>query len=362
MRTAGFLVRCRRMTSRASPGAEHCERLLGLVPRATSCYSSVGVAQPERTGLLRRHRARPRPADGAVDVSRRRLVPARSERSAASCSASSARDPLSGMQALLAQPRRRTAGASSARGGVRRDRRRRSSPRRSALHDSPTRHHLRAPRPPRHDRGARAGDRRPVGRRLPRAAAGQDRAHGTPGNGGGGGPGRRADDPGLRARGRQCARRGLFVAAGRTSASVFADPNDDLRRFLCSRSRPRCSALAPQLPGDEAAARALDAPPSWSPRAASAPATSPRAPRSRAGSASSPTWRNALNAAAEDIERRQAAQARLLAELVAAEEETRRRIAADIHDDTAQAVAAAGLRMDALVGGARRTRRRARRR
>jgi len=43
-------------------------------------------------------------------------------------------------------------------------------------------------------------------------------------------------------------------------------------------------------------------------------------------------------------------QERLLAELVAVEEETRRRIAADIHDDTAQAVAAAGLRIDALIG------------
>ena len=38
-----------------------------------------------------------------------------------------------------------------------------------------------------------------------------------------------------------------------------------------------------------------------------------------------------------------------MAELVAVEEETRRRIAADIHDDTAQAVAATGLRIDALA-------------
>ena len=63
---------------------------------------------------------------------------------------------------------------------------------------------------------------------------------------------------------------------------------------------------------------------------------------------------NALNTAAEEIERRQAEQARLIAELVAVEEETRRRVAADIHDDTAQAVAAVGLRLDGLIAGAHR--------
>ena len=58
---------------------------------------------------------------------------------------------------------------------------------------------------------------------------------------------------------------------------------------------------------------------------------------------------NALNTAAEEIEHRQQEQAKLIGELVAVEEETRRRIAADIHDDTAQAVAAAGLRLDGLI-------------
>ena len=46
---------------------------------------------------------------------------------------------------------------------------------------------------------------------------------------------------------------------------------------------------------------------------------------------------------------------------MAVEEETRRRIAADIHDDTAQAVAAAGLRIDALVAELEGSRARARR-
>jgi hypothetical protein len=31
----------------ARPGVEHCKRLLGLIPRATDWYSSVGVARPD---------------------------------------------------------------------------------------------------------------------------------------------------------------------------------------------------------------------------------------------------------------------------------------------------------------------------
>ena len=41
----------------ARPGVEHCERLLSLVPRATDWYSAVGVATPERAGLLRHDHA-----------------------------------------------------------------------------------------------------------------------------------------------------------------------------------------------------------------------------------------------------------------------------------------------------------------
>jgi signal transduction histidine kinase len=141
----------------------------------------------------------------------------------------------------------------------------------------------------------------------------------------------------------------LFVAGGRASEAVFADPTTDLRRFLLLALLGTVLALALSYLATKFLLQRWTSAVVESARRFGAGDLTARAPVPR-GLGELTDVATALNSAAEDIERRQAEQAALLAELVAVEEETRRRIAADIHDDTAQAVAAAGLRIDALVG------------
>jgi signal transduction histidine kinase len=343
--TAGFMAPLSRDLA-GRPGRSSCERLLGLVPRSTTRYSSVGLALE----------------DGAVfcGATRRGIVPDRKRASVAGepwfreAAATDrvvlgdvGRDPLSGSEAIVVarriaappgSPRRVLFAAVAARGLADA----------TALSDAPPgatfvlfdRRGTIIARVPRLQ-GA-VGDhideqwlaeevlRRRRGTAEVAGVDGVSRIQGfTPV----GGP----------------AGEKLFVAGGRATAEVFADPTDDLRRFLLLAALGTVLALALSFLATKLLLQRWTSAVVDSARRFGAGDLTARAPVPH-GLGELTDVANALNSAAEDIERRQAEQAALLAEVVAAEEETRRRIAADIHDDTAQAVAAAGLRIDALIG------------
>jgi signal transduction histidine kinase len=328
----------------ARPGVEHCQRLLALVPRSTDLYTRVGVATGRgrvycgttRSGLVR--------PVGRVDVSGAAWF-RRAQTERGFVLGEVAEGPLSHMQVLLASH------------AVDRGRFKRPAVVFAALDVDQLTETIGLQNAPHgtkfvilDHRGmvvARVPDDAPAGRALaerPLVNTVLRERQGT------------AEVEGLdgvptiygfapvagNARGR------LFISAGRTSESVFADPNHDLGRYLVLAALGLVAALALSYVMTTLLLGRWSSAVVESARRFGAGDLTARAPVPR-GPGELTDVANALNAAALDIEQRQEAQARLLAELVAAEEETRRRIALDIHDDTAQAVAAAGLRMDALA-------------
>jgi signal transduction histidine kinase len=326
-------------------GHDHCERLLALVPRATDRYSSVGVAGPDGMvfcGTTTRGFTRPMEP---IDVSRTAWFRGAQERGGFYL-ADFGREPLSQMGVLMAsQPIRAQSGERPSVLFTAIDVRQLAEA--TAFDDAPRgttfvlidhRGTLvaRAPGMPRLV-GRRLTDR-PLVETVLRQRHGTAEVEGLDGE-------RRIQGfvpVGGRADGR------LFMVAGRESATVFADPNDDLRRFLLLAALGTFLALALSYLATKILLQRWTSAVVDSARRFGAGDLTARAPVPR-GFGELRDVADALNSAAEDIERRQGEQAALMAELVAVEEETRRRIAADIHDDTAQAVAATGLRIDMLA-------------
>jgi signal transduction histidine kinase len=346
--TASFLAAISKDLA-GPPDRRRCEHLLGLVPRATARYSSVGLARPgggvscgaTRMGLAQ-------PLDEAV-VSRAGWFRA-AQRSGHFVLGDLGADPLTGTRAIVAAqpvPGRpgEAAGVLFAAVDVR------SLSDATALGNGPrdTTFLLLD------DRGtvvARApAIKELTGRRLrdePLVQTVLDRRRGTAEIEGLDGV-RRIQ--GFTPVGGPAGDR-LFVVAGRESASVFADPNNDLRRFAALGIFGVGLALALSYVATRVLLVRWTSAIVESARRFGAGDLTARAPVPR-GLGELSDVASALNSAAEDIERRQREQTALMAELVAVEEETRRRVAADIHDDTAQAVAAAGLRLDSLIGDLR---------
>jgi signal transduction histidine kinase len=341
--TANFLSAVARDLERRR-SLEHCERLLALVPQATDWYSSVGVAGPDGSvycGTTSRGFVRPM---DPVDVSGADWF-RRAQREDGFVLGEFGAGPMSGMDVLMGSH------------AVRRETGQRPSVLFAALnlqqltgtlglHESPLdmtyvildNHGTVVARVPRAGLVGRRVPDRPLVRTVLAQREGTAEVVGLDGV-------RRIygfSPLGGKANGR------LLIAAGRSSESVFADPNHDLRRFLLLAGLGLVLALAlSYMVTKLLLGRWTEEVVSAARRFGSGDLTA-RAPVPR-GLGELTDVANALNAAAVEIERRQETQTRLLAELVAAEEETRRRIAADIHDDTAQAVAAAGLRIDALA-------------
>ena len=323
---------------------EHCERLLALVPRATDRYSAVGVAGPDGRvycGTTARGLVRPMEP---VDVSGAEWFQ-RAQRERGFVLGEFGKGPLSDMDALIgSHALREGPGERPAVIFAVLDLQRLTKT--LALHNLPRDMTFMLL----DHRGAIVG-RVPagglVGRRLPERPLVETvlrRRQGTAEVAGLDGVRRiyGFTPVGGNANGR------LSIAAGRSTESVFGDPNHDLRRFLLLAGLGLLLALALSYVVTKLLLGRWTAAVVSSARRFGSGDLTARAPVPQ-GLGELTDVANALNAAAVDIERREAEHARLLTELVAAEEETRRRIAADIHDDTAQVVAAAGLRIDALA-------------
>jgi signal transduction histidine kinase len=320
------------------PGRGHCEELLALVPRSTSLYSSVGVANAGGRvycGATTHGLAQPLEA---IDVSRSGWFRA-SQRRGGFVLGGFGPDPLTQTDSLVAayplpgsgreRPRIMFAAVDA-----------RQLAEESTLNDVPrgTTYLLL-------DRDRTVVARAPagaglVGERLP----GRRLAEGT------------AEVKGPDSVSRIQAytpvggqdKHHLFLTSSREASAVFADPNADMRRFLLLAALGVLLALGFSYVVTKVLLLRWTSAVVDSARRFGAGDLTARAPVPR-GLGELSDVAHAINSAAEDIERWQAEHTRLLSELVAAEEETRRRVAADIHDDTAQAVAAAGLRVDALV-------------